>query len=73
MDRPLEDKSLTPVMIRIVLEMEEVARIDFPAMEVAMVLDAGSMRRPFAGGDDTGNLVGGQRLDGAPNGLGGQR
>ncbi|MGB4860803.1 MAG: prepilin-type N-terminal cleavage/methylation domain-containing protein [Dokdonella sp.] len=44
-----KDKSLTPVMVRVVLEMEDVARIDFPPMEVAMVLDAGSMRRPFAG------------------------
>ncbi len=44
-----KDKSLTPVMVRVVLEMEDVARINFPPMEVAMVLDAGSMRRPFAG------------------------
>ena len=46
-----KDKSLTPVMVRVVLEMEDAARIDFPPMEVAMVLDAGSMRRPFAGGN----------------------
>ncbi|MEO7917045.1 MAG: hypothetical protein ABIR16_05325, partial [Dokdonella sp.] len=46
-----KDKSLTPVMVRVVLEMDETARIEFPPMEVAMVLDAGSMRRPFAGRD----------------------
>lgn len=44
-----KDKSLTPVMVRVVLEMDDNARIEFPPMEVAMVLDAGSMRRPFAG------------------------
>ena len=44
-----KDPSLTPVMVRVVLEMDDAARIEFPPMEVAMVLDAGSMRRPFAG------------------------
>lgn len=67
-----KDKSLTPVMIRVVLEMEDVARIDFPVMEVAMVLDAGSMRRPFAGRSD-GEIQGGQRLDGSPSSLGRER
>lgn len=44
-----KDPSLTPVMVRVVLEMDDAARIEFPPMEVAMVLDAGSMRRPFVG------------------------
>lgn len=68
-----KDKSLTPVMIRIVIEMEDVARIDFPEMEVAMVLDAGSMRRPFVGVNDAENLVSEQRLDGSPSSLGRKR
>lgn len=55
-----KDQGLTPVMIRIVVEMEDAARIDFPAMEVAMVLDAGSMRRPFIGPNDGAGQQNGQ-------------
>lgn len=59
-----KDVSLTPVMVRIVAEMEEEARIEFPPMDVAMVLDAGSLRRPYTGAGDLSGAVGGARLDG---------
>ena len=57
-----KDQSLTPVMVRVVLEMDDSARIEFPPMEVAMVLDAGSMRRPFAGRNGAEG-VDGQTID----------
>lgn len=47
-----EDPSLTPVMVRIRLEMSDDSRASFPEMEIPLVLDVGSMRRPYVGRED---------------------
>lgn len=70
-----KDQSLTPVMVRLRFKMRDDARIEFPDMEIALVLDAGSMRRPYAGRvtpADDGN--GGQQSPaaGLKPGLGGK-
>jgi general secretion pathway protein J len=44
-----EDPAITPVMVRIVVRMLPEARIDFPEMEIALMLDAGAARRPLNG------------------------
>ncbi|HUD43827.1 MAG TPA: prepilin-type N-terminal cleavage/methylation domain-containing protein [Dokdonella sp.] len=46
-----EDPSLTPVMVRIRLEMADDSQAVFPDMEIPLVLDVGSMRRPYIGRD----------------------
>ncbi len=46
-----EDPSLTPVMVRIRLEMADDSQATFPEMEIPLVLDVGSMRRPYIGRD----------------------
>ena len=40
-----DDPSITPVMVRIVIRMLPQARIEFPAMEIPLLLDVGAMRR----------------------------
>ncbi|MBA8882488.1 prepilin-type N-terminal cleavage/methylation domain-containing protein [Dokdonella fugitiva] len=44
-----DDPSMTPVMIRIVARMSPEARVEFPPMDIPLMLDAGSARRqqPF--------------------------
>lgn len=42
-----EDPSITPVMVRVVIEMDRDARITFPEMEIPLVLDVGAVRRPM--------------------------
>jgi len=44
-----EDPGMTPVMVRIVVRMRPEARVEFPVMEIPLMLDAGSARRqqPF--------------------------
>jgi general secretion pathway protein J len=40
---------MTPVMVRVVVRMRPEARVEFPVMEIPLMLDAGSARRqqPF--------------------------
>ena len=48
-----DDPSVTPVMVRIEVTMLPEARIDFPTMEIPLLLDVGAMRRvsqPMRGG-----------------------
>lgn len=40
-----EDASVTPVMVRIEVTMLPEARIDFPTMEIPLLLDVGAIRR----------------------------
>lgn len=40
-----DDPSITPVMVRIVIRMLPQARIEFPTMEIPLLLDVGAMRR----------------------------
>ncbi len=66
-----EDPSVTPVMIRIVVQMRPEARVTFPEMEVPLILDVGAMRvaRP-------GQMLRGVGLQPTPRGSrqqGGQR
>ncbi|MGN6520634.1 MAG: prepilin-type N-terminal cleavage/methylation domain-containing protein [Dokdonella sp.] len=44
-----EDPGITPVMVRIVVRMRPEARVEFPVMDIPLMLDAGSARRqqPF--------------------------
>jgi general secretion pathway protein J len=39
-----DDPSLTPVMVRIVIIMRPEARVDFPVMDIPLMLDAGASR-----------------------------
>lgn len=39
-----EDPSVTPVMVRIVVRMQPEARVEFPEMEIPLMLDVGAMR-----------------------------
>ncbi|MBX3689861.1 prepilin-type N-terminal cleavage/methylation domain-containing protein [Dokdonella sp.] len=41
-----DDPGVTPVMVRIVLRMSDQARIEFPVMDIPLMLDAGAVRRP---------------------------
>ncbi len=45
-----DDPGVTPVMVRIVLRMSDEARIEFPVMDIPLMLDAGAIRRqtPFS-------------------------
>ena len=48
-----DDPSITPVMVRIEVTMLPEARIEFPTMEIPLLLDVGAMRRqgqPMLGG-----------------------
>jgi general secretion pathway protein J len=54
-----EDPSLTPVMVRVRLDMAEGSQAVFPEMEIPLVLDVGSMRRPYLGRED-GQAIPGQ-------------
>lgn len=48
-----EDSSVTPVMVRVEVTMLPEARVDFPTMEIPLLLDVGAMRRvaqPMLGG-----------------------
>jgi general secretion pathway protein J len=40
-----DDPSMTPVMVRIVVRMQPEARIEFPEMEIPLLLDVGAVRR----------------------------
>lgn len=46
-----DDPSITPVMVRVVVRMAPQAQIEFPTMEIPLLLDVGSMRgsRPPGG------------------------
>jgi general secretion pathway protein J len=39
------DQTLTPVMVRIVVQMRPEAHLDFPVMDIPMMLDVGAVRR----------------------------
>jgi general secretion pathway protein J len=41
-----DDPSMTPVMVRIVVSMLPEARIEFPQMDIPLMLDVGAGRRP---------------------------
>ena len=45
-----DDATVTPVMVRIVARMLPEARIDFPVMEIPLMLDVGAVRSPRQGG-----------------------
>ena len=40
-----DDPSVTPVMVRVVIEMRPEARVVFPEMEIPLMLDVGAVRR----------------------------
>ncbi len=44
-----DDPSVTPVMVRIVVRMQPAARIEFPEMDIPLLLDVGASRRQRAG------------------------
>jgi general secretion pathway protein J len=45
-----DDPSVTPVMVRIVVRMSAQARVEFPEMEIPLLLDIGAMRHQNASG-----------------------
>jgi len=40
-----DDPSVTPVMVRVVVRMRPEARVEFPEMEIPLMLDVGAVRR----------------------------
>src|SRR5262249_58431492 len=62
-----EDPSVTPVMVRIVIVMRPEARVEFPVMDIPLMLDAGSSRLGRPGSVLNPGGMGGMR----PHPLGG--
>jgi general secretion pathway protein J len=52
-----DDPSITPVMIRIVVRMLPEARIEFPEMEIPLLLDVGAARRTANAGQPIGGSL----------------
>lgn len=44
-----DDPDLTPVMVRVVVRMQPEARIEFPEMDIPLLLDVGASRRQRSG------------------------
>jgi len=44
-----DDPSVTPVMVRVVVQMLPEARVEFPEMEIPLMLDVGAVRRQGSG------------------------
>jgi general secretion pathway protein J len=57
-----EDASITPLMVRVVVRMQPQARVEFPQMDIPLMLDIGAVRRQRPGqllpgvGLDSGGL-----------------
>jgi general secretion pathway protein J len=57
-----EDASITPLMVRLAVRMQPEARVEFPQMEIPLMLDVGAVRRQRPGqllpgvGLDSGGL-----------------
>ena len=45
-----DDPAVTPVMVRLTMRMKDAARVEFPEMDIPLLLDAGAVRQqmPFA-------------------------
>jgi general secretion pathway protein J len=44
-----DDPSVTPVMVRVVVRMRPEARVEFPEMDIPLMLDVGAVRRNRSG------------------------
>lgn len=65
-----DDPGVTPVMVRIAVSMLPEARIEFPTMEIPLLLDVGAMRRVAPPGQ---SMLGGATQSGARAVKGGKR